>query len=129
MQRWLERKHGEDNFHMSQMITGHGSFGHFLHRINRRDTSACFYCQAEDDTLEHTLSGCPVWDNARDMLIDELGLAPGYQLTLSFVIDKILESESNWSAFRDFCDFVLRLKEEEERRRERLHSPPSSLDS
>lgn len=40
LDRWLDRKHGQITYHVAQMLTGHGSFGHFLWRINKRETSA-----------------------------------------------------------------------------------------
>lgn len=123
--RWIDRRHGEITFHASQILTGHGSFGHFLWRIGKRDSTRCFHCQGDDDTLEHTLSDCPVWDNPRSDLRDELGLVPLQQITLDLIIDKILERKTHWFAFINFCSFVLRMKEEEERRLERPSPSPS----
>lgn len=129
MRNWLERRHGEITFHASQMFTGHGSFGHFLWRIGKKETPECFHCQYQDDTLEHTLSECPVWDNVRYSFREALELAPDAQVTLEVVMAKILEKKSYWSAFIEFSTYVLRLKEEEERRRERSMSSHSSLGS
>jgi len=38
MRQWLDRQFGEINYYVAQMLTGHGSFGHFLFRIDRRDS-------------------------------------------------------------------------------------------
>jgi len=127
LDRWVDRKHGQITYHVAQMLIGHGSFGHFLWRINKRETSACYHCQHEDDTLEHTLFECPVWDNVRIGLFEELGLSLSQPTTLGTIIDKILIKDSAWTAFTEFCNFVIRLKEEEERRREGLISPSPSL--
>lgn len=54
LRKWLTRSFGEINFHGAQMLTGHGSFGHFLWRINKRELAACRHCSSDDDTLEHT---------------------------------------------------------------------------
>jgi len=121
LKRWLERRHGQVTYHAAQMLTGHGSF---LWRIGRREAPACFHCQCEDDSLEHTWFECPAWENARLRLIRDLNLVAVQHISLSMIIGKILMKETAWNAFMEFCNFVIRSKEEEERRREGL-SPPS----
>lgn len=102
------------------MLTGHGSFGHFLWRIGRRETASCFHCPSDDDTLEHTIIDCPAWDNWRFDLIRKLGMDYLDRLTFNSLISKILENKENWSLFSYFAVSVLKQKEEEERRRERI---------
>lgn len=126
LKRWLERKHGQITYHVAQMFTGHGSFGHFLWRIGKRETPACFHCQCIDDSLEHTWFECPAWDNARLRLMQELNLTASQHISLNMIIDKILAKDTAWNALVEFSNFVIRSKEEEERRREGL-SPPASL--
>lgn len=53
--KWLTRNFGEINYRSAQMLTAHGSFGHFVCRIGKRDSSVYFHCVSEDDTMEHTL--------------------------------------------------------------------------
>jgi hypothetical protein len=53
---WTRRKHGQLTHHMTQMLTGHGSFGQYRHRIRKIETAICQYCKAEDDTAEHTMT-------------------------------------------------------------------------
>jgi len=60
MNRWIARRYGSLSYHSTQMLTGHGSFGHFLSvRIGKKETSGCNHCAEEDDTPEHTLKSCP----------------------------------------------------------------------
>lgn len=61
LSKWLLRNFGEINFYITQMLTGHGSFGHYLRRMNKRETAECYHCTADDDT-EHTIFECPSWD-------------------------------------------------------------------
>ena len=50
-----ERHHGVLTFRLTQVLTGHGYFGRFLHRIRRDETSGCHYCvDRPEDTVEHT---------------------------------------------------------------------------
>ncbi|KAJ8723043.1 hypothetical protein PYW07_004223 [Mythimna separata] len=43
-EEWLERQHGVLTFHMTQVLTGHGKFGRFLHRIRVEETPGCHHC-------------------------------------------------------------------------------------
>lgn len=102
------------------MLTGHGSFGYFLCRIDRRETAECFHCPSPDDTLDHTLAECPAWNNLRTVLMHKLGIGYLVRLTLSLVIGKMLEKRENWQYFLNFAVSIIKQKEEEERRRERI---------
>lgn len=127
--RWIARDHGEVNYYVTQMLTGHGSFGHYLWRIGRRPTAKCFHCPSNDDTLEHTISECPAWDNWRFDLIHKLGMGYQDRLTLDLVVNKILINKVNWLSLSHFAVSVLKRKEEEERRRERISPLTSPLES
>lgn len=102
------------------MLTGHGSFGHFLWRINKREIAACRHCSMDDDTLEHTISGCPAWDDQRFEFARNLGIDNTNRLTLTLIVGKILEKKEHWSSFIKFATSILKTKEEEERQRERI---------
>lgn len=125
LRRWLDRAHGETNYHTTQLLTGHGSFGRYLWRMGKRPTAECFHCQHAEDDLDHTITRCPAWDTPRLEMsrIMEFPRAP----TLRDIVGRILSSEAEWSAFMDFATTVVRAKGEEERRRERdADSPPPS---
>jgi len=117
---WFGRSHGNLNFHMTQMITGHGCFNSYLFRFGISTTSACAQCGWKDDTAQHVLEFCPAWRKERNELIDELGS----QLKLGVIIRTILESKAKWNAFSDFCDKVLSSKEEAERVKQQINVAP-----
>ena len=50
LDRWLERRHGFLSFRMVQVMTGHGCFGVYLHRIQREESPGCHHCSAVEDT-------------------------------------------------------------------------------
>lgn len=58
LEEWLSHKAGSMSFHITQVMTGHGCFGKFLYRINKRIDSSCDFCGEEDDA-KHTLRDCP----------------------------------------------------------------------
>lgn len=113
LRRWINRDFGEINYHVAQMLTGHGSFGHFLWRIGKRETAECFHCSSQDDTVEHTIADCPAWDNLRWELIHKFCMGNVNRLTLSQIISKILEKKEYWSFFVSFAVSVIRIKEED----------------
>jgi len=108
------------------MLTGHGSFGHFLWRINKRDLAACRHCTSADDTLEHTIADCPAWDGQRFDFISSLGIGNTDRLTLSLIIRKILEKKEYWLAFIKFATSILKTKEERQYERISLSISPNS---
>lgn len=123
MESWLQHSSGGMTFHLTQILTGHGCFAKFLFRIGKRRDPSCDMCGEEEDNVYHTLRECPAWDLERIRLKTTLGLARDF--TLGDIIGNIVNSRELWIAFSSFVEKVMREKEEEERRRERLatHSP------
>lgn len=116
---WVDRGWGDLSYRMTQVLSGHGCFGFFLHRIGRDETPRCQHCEAEVDTAQHTLEECPSWDAQREVLTRTIG----WDLSVSAVVDSMLESKENWDAVAAYCDQVLTIKEEAERTR-RGEGPP-----
>jgi hypothetical protein len=112
---WLDRQGGSLSYRLVQVMTGHGCFGHFLHRIGREEDERCHHCGAEDDTAQHTLMECPSWAVERRALVAALGTD---DLSLHNVVAKMLSSERSWEAVRQYSEAVLAQKEEAERERE-----------
>ncbi|CAH2209456.1 jg22442, partial [Pararge aegeria aegeria] len=112
--QWIQRKHGSLSFRLVQIMTGHGCFGHYLHRVARREpTPSCHECGAADDTAQHTLEECSRWDPQRHTLVAEIG----GDLSLPSVVFAMLSSERSWEAVVDFCEEVISQKEAAERMR------------
>lgn len=127
LEKWLTHKARSISFYITQIMTGHGCFGRFLCRIGKRPNRDCDFCGEEDDAM-HTLRECPAWDPQRIILKRKLELPRDF--TLGDVVDSITESKEAWLAFSAYAEKVIREKEEEERRRERIPSlnPRSSGD-
>lgn len=111
---WLERPSGFLSFRLVQVMTGHGSFGSYLHRIGREESPACCHCGEPDDTAQHTFEVCPSWTEPRRDMVAAIGL----DLSLPSVVAAMLGSEDAWRAVASFCEHVMLQKEAAERARE-----------
>ncbi|XP_011879451.1 PREDICTED: uncharacterized protein LOC105568405, partial [Vollenhovia emeryi] len=112
LEGWLDRPCARASFRTSQVLTGHGCFGEYLHRIGRELTPQCHHCEVETrDTAQHTLDSCSAWDAQRRVLSDCIGV----DLSLPAVVEAIMEREDAWEAFSSFCEHVMLQKEEAER--------------
>lgn len=111
---WLERQHGFLSFRLVQVMTGHGCFGSYLHRIGREETPACHECGAAEDTAQHTLEVCPSLSELRRDLIAVVGR----DLSLPSVVNAMLGGERAWAAVASFCEQAMSQREAAERARE-----------
>lgn len=112
---WINRKHGEVTFHLTQLLTGHGSFGQYLHRFKRRNTDECQLCGSSPDTPNHAVFECDAWHlNRRELEIDI-----GMEITADNVVGTMLESKEKWSKIAALIEKILRRREDIEREKER----------
>lgn len=111
LQQWINARIGLP-FRSTQIISGHGCFGKFLHRIGRETSSACWHCDSVCDSASHTLRDCPAWAIERANLLREVG-----DLSWETLI-RALYRDKGRSAFVTFAEKVMRRKENTERLRE-----------
>lgn len=115
LREWCKRAFGSLTFRMVQVLTGHGCFGQYLHRIARREPSAvCHECGAGIDSAQHTLAECPSWEQQRRAL----AAVVGEELLLPNVVRAMVAREEAWVAMASFCEDVIAQKEAAERIRE-----------
>lgn len=114
---WQSRTHGTTNYRLTQIMSGHGCFQKFLHRIRKAETNTCLHCMVRRsvDSAEHTLFECPTWDDARNKLNSVMRC----RLEWSSYIPEICKYKEKWKALSDFAQEVMRYKEDAERERER----------
>lgn len=102
---WLNRKEGEVDYHLTQVLTGHGGFWSYLHRFNRRPTGECEDCGVED-TPEHCLFDCRRWDTHRDACERTTGRLAPDSLTAT-----MLSSGESWAAVATMAKKILEEKD------------------
>lgn len=114
LDKWVGRKHGSLGYRLVQVLTGHGCFGEYLHRINREEDTRCHHCDSMEDTAQHTLEDCPAWAEERRVLREVVG----EDISLPALVEKMLENNEGWRAAVSFCEIVMSRKEIAERERE-----------
>jgi hypothetical protein len=112
---WVERHFGVLTFRLTQVLSGHGCFGSFLHNIAQREpTPKCHQCGADIDSAHHTLAECPAWSAERQQLVARIG----HDLSMPAVVRAMVSSKVAWKAMLDFSEHVMAEKEAAERERE-----------
>ncbi|CAB0040032.1 unnamed protein product [Trichogramma brassicae] len=56
---WIERRHGEVNYHLTQLLSGHGCFRSYLCRTKNDTSSSCPTCHPTVEDVEHVIFHCP----------------------------------------------------------------------
>lgn len=82
---WIERKHGECSYQLTQFLSGHGGYRKYLHRFGHDTSPICPQCVGVEEDTEHAIFHCPRFME---------GFGENYNP--SNVLDYMLQSESNW---------------------------------
>lgn len=104
---WVNRKHGQVNYYLTQLLTGHGCFNFYFHRFKIKEENKCIYCDIPD-TTEHTFFECVRWTEERKQAELKIG-----RITPENVVFKMLESELTWGTVDKMVTRVLSLKRRE----------------
>lgn len=109
IERWWNCKHKRIDFHLTQFLTGHGSFRTFTFRIGKTADENCIYCGATD-TPSHTIFACPRWQVIRHAF--ELDF--GARLDSDNITDVMLTNEVSWRKVHGLIKSIMKEKEKEE---------------
>lgn len=105
---WINRPHGEVNYHLTQFLTGHGLFESYLHRMALAPSPRCRYCPGNIDDVHHTFFDCPRWTEERSRLTEEVG-----EITPDNIITKMVTDKTAWSRVDTFAKEVMTKKKKE----------------
>lgn len=114
--KWCNRKHGEVNHYFTQILTGHGIFNTFRHRIGKSTSPRCWFCDAED-TAEHTLMECPRWETERTDMEAKLER----KQTPDNFLDTVTHTEDAWDAVDKYSNRIMKEKAKIERQKNEEH--------
>lgn len=104
---WMKKKHGSLSFELTQILTGHGSFGSYLHKIGKGQPE-CVYCGMSDHA-EHVLLECVRWNGAREALVTVIG-----RFTIHNLINLMTTSKDGWEAVEEFARITMARKLQDE---------------
>lgn len=112
---WIDRGHGDLDFYLTQMLSGHGCFRSYLHRFGHDIDPFCPSCVGDvEEDAEHVFFVCPRFGEERAHLVEIIGqsIRPGN------IVQIMLMSLDKWTYV---CGFV-RLVLVELRRLERIRN-------
>ena len=109
-EKWIECKYRQMDYYLTQVLTGHGRFQNYAHKMGKAPNSKCRYCP-EEDSAEHTIFYCIRWKDPRTEMNNKLGLL----LTPENLIPTMLGSISAWKEVKALSETILRTKEKEDR--------------
>ena len=102
---WLISSYTYLTYYSTQILTGHGEFQAYLHKIGKAPSPMCVYCTSGlEDDVHHTLFECTAWDTHRHFTTDR-------RITdASTLIEHMLKNEENWSLGIKHIDSLMEYK-------------------
>lgn len=110
---WLSRKHGEVDYYLTQLLTGHGCFRAYLARFKLEEQSSCPTCTAIDETVEHVFFYCPRFGNEKE----ELDKILGQKSLPENIVTQMRTKQECWAAVADYAAQIGRALRKQERDR------------
>lgn len=114
LDEWLSRPHGQLNYRMTQVLSGHGCFSTYLRRIEKWHSDECEFCSSARDDAYHTMFRCEAWSPQREYAEDKLGV----KLSEDSLIPTMLIGKEEWGFIDSFVGEIMSLKEDAERGRQ-----------
>ncbi|CAB0045244.1 unnamed protein product [Trichogramma brassicae] len=111
---WIERRHGEVDYHLTQLLTGHGYFKHHSQRYDHNASAVCPACPLTVEDAEHVFFNCPRFEEGREKLHRQLQEVARPEN----IVQLMLADKKNWLAVATFAKSVITsLRAEEMARR------------
>lgn len=107
MENWISREFGEQMYQATQLITGHGCFRGYTHRIGKTENGWCKHCEGILDDNIHVIFDCPQWREDWKILMETLGENVD---SLGALLRGMATSESKWTAVLIFANKIMTKK-------------------
>uniref|UniRef100_A0A023EQZ1 Putative rte ele1 orf1-h 1e-60-j 4 n=1 Tax=Aedes albopictus TaxID=7160 RepID=A0A023EQZ1_AEDAL len=91
---WVNRDHGEVNFHLTQFLSGHGCFKKYLHRFGHAGSPFCPECGDVEESPEHVVFECPRFTVERS----EMTAICGAGIRADNIVTRMCRDEACWNA-------------------------------
>ena len=100
---WIDRRHGDLDFHLTQILSGHGCFRSYLYRFHHDVSPNCPMCTECIEDSEHVFFYCPRFSSTREKLKTSLGG--------SFMVENLTtlmcQSSENWKAVSEAAASIM----------------------
>lgn len=110
IERWVDRPYGENDYFLTQALSGHGCFRKYLFDRGKVDSSNCTYCHQEDDA-NHTLFYCKRWNCIRQDFTSKTG----EPFTMVNMMEYLLRDKESWITAHTAIGKIIKTKELESR--------------
>ncbi len=104
VETWTERQHGDIDYYLCQILSGHGCFRAYLFKFKHDDSPECPSCAGVIEDAEHVCFECPRFDYDRT----ELQIKMSANLTPGNLVKCMLNSPKEWEAVEIFAVSVMR---------------------
>ncbi|CAH0386630.1 unnamed protein product [Bemisia tabaci] len=105
---WLNRKHGNTNYYLTQFLTNHGAYAQYLFRFKKRSDPFCPMCKnLTIDDAEHTFFHCESFKLLRNSLQSKLNVS----ITPENIIEQMINTKKNWYLIQYYITEVLKQKQ------------------
>ncbi|XP_046868931.1 uncharacterized protein LOC124461451 [Drosophila willistoni] len=105
IEAWDGRKHGQVNFYLTQVLSGHGCFRQYLNRFGHDHFSTCPACpEGVIEDAHHVVFGCGRFSADRQ----RAERAIGQSLSVASLVPSMLESKENWAAVSTYFGAIMR---------------------
>ena len=104
LKNWLERKHGDVDYYLTQFLSGHGGFKQYLHRFGLDDRPFCPFCT--DDSIQdsrHVFFVCPRFDIERGLLNTQLS----DRISVERITQIMVGSQAHWDSIAKYVKLIL----------------------
>lgn len=101
---WYSRKHGDLNFYLTQMLSGHGCFRSYLYRFGHDSDPNCPSCSpSAEENAEHVFFECNRFAHGRLAIETTIGRS----INPTNIIGIMLSSPDHWEVVCSFVKSVL----------------------
>uniref|UniRef100_A0ABD2WM31 Reverse transcriptase domain-containing protein n=1 Tax=Trichogramma kaykai TaxID=54128 RepID=A0ABD2WM31_9HYME len=109
IKEWVERRHGEMSYYLTQLMTGHGYFRHHSQRYDNNASARYPVCPDETENVEHIFFHCSRFEPEREVLQAQIG----ERTEPENIVRLMLRDRPNWNAVSNFAKTVItRLRQE-----------------
>uniref|UniRef100_A0ABD2X3N1 Reverse transcriptase domain-containing protein n=1 Tax=Trichogramma kaykai TaxID=54128 RepID=A0ABD2X3N1_9HYME len=100
---WVERRHGEMSYYLTQLLTGHGYFKHHSQRYDNNASARCPVCPDEIENVEHVFFHFACFERERE----EAQIRLSDRIESENIVRLMLRDLAGWNAVSTLAKAVV----------------------